>query len=414
VLIQRKNIIGMVLCIMLFTASVPILMGVKSSPDSIFRGEDVLTLTQTNVNTPISASLAQKLNEEDFVEVASAEIYAFSYIINRKSNNYEPVISRGVEPGNFLKIENAKLIEGNYPKDFLLIGKDLSKRVGIDVGYSITITGSTTPAILELTVTGIFSSETSSNNQILISLSSARKLAGLSKDMVLSIRVKTEDQQKLIDFLTEEEYSVVVSTGGGVPISVNENKTYEQQVAEDLAIKYTDADKFSASNQSFVSTFVQKGAGTIGVVILGFIALNAILTFIGITAILARAVIERKKDIGILAAIGADKKAIYIMLLKELFFISVIASGIGVIIGYFTAEIVYNLDLIVAFGITIQPTIDLLLFIITFFVAIIIGCISGLLVSSIILTERPSSLMREIEDIKETCEQETLAEAIGV
>lgn len=413
-LIQRKNIIGMVLCIMLFTASVPILMGVKSSPDSIFRGEDVLTLTQTNVNTPISASLAQKLNEEDFVEVASAEIYAFSYIINRKSNNYEPVISRGVEPGNFLKIENAKLIEGNYPKDFLLIGKDLSKRVGIDVGYSITITGSTTPAILELTVTGIFSSETSSNNQILISLSSARKLAGLSKDMVLSIRVKTEDQQKLIDFLTEEEYSVVVSTGGGVPISVNENKTYEQQVAEDLAIKYTDADKFSASNQSFVSTFVQKGAGTIGVVILGFIALNAILTFIGITAILARAVIERKKDIGILAAIGADKKAIYIMLLKELFFISVIASGIGVIIGYFTAEIVYNLDLIVAFGITIQPTIDLLLFIITFFVAIIIGCISGLLVSSIILTERPSSLMREIEDIKETCEQETLAEAIGV
>ena len=413
-LIQKKNIIGMVLCIMLFTASVPILMGVKSSPDSIFRGEDVLTLTQTNVNTPISASLAQKLNEEDFVEVASAEIYAFSYIINRKSNNYEPVISRGVEPGNFLKIENAKLIEGNYPKDFLLIGKDLSKRVGIDVGHSITITGSTVPAILELSVTGIFSSETSSNNQILIPLSCARKFAGLSKDMVLSIRVKTEDQQKLIDFLTEEEYSVVVSTGGGVPISVNENKTYEQQVAEDLAIKYTDADKFSASNQSFVSTFVQKGAGTIGVVILGFIALNAILTFIGITAILARAVIERKKDIGILAAIGADKKAIYIMLLKELFFISVIASGIGVIIGYFTAEIVYNLDLIVAFGITIQPTIDLLLFIITFFVAIIIGCISGLLVSSVILTERPSSLMREIEDLKETCEQETLAEAIGV
>jgi len=102
------------------------------------------------------------------------------------------------------------------------------------------------------------------------------------------------------------------------------------------------------------------------------------------------------------------------MLLKELFIISIIASGIGVLIGFITAQIVHNLDLIVAFGITIQPTIDLALFIITFFVAIIIGCTSGLIVSSIILTERPSKLMREIEDVEEVAEAETLAEAIGV
>jgi hypothetical protein len=61
----------MILCIMLFSASVPILMGVKSSPDSIFKGDDVLTLTQSDTNTPLQASLAQKLNELDFVEIAS-------------------------------------------------------------------------------------------------------------------------------------------------------------------------------------------------------------------------------------------------------------------------------------------------------------------------------------------------------
>jgi ABC-type lipoprotein release transport system permease subunit len=399
---------------MLFTASVPILMGIKSSPDSMFRGEDVLTLTQTNVNTPIRASLAQKLNEEDFVEVASPEIFAFSYTISRKNDEFEPVIVRGVEPQNFLNIENAHMLEGIYDGNFMLVGEGLSRRMDIHIGDSVTITGSLVPAILELTVTGIFSSETSSNGQILIQLDCARKLMDLREDYVLTIRVKTEDQQKLIDFLTEEEYSVVVSTESGIPISVNENKTYEEKIAEDLAIKYTDADKFSASNQSFISTFVQKGAGTVGVVILGFIALNALLTFIGITAILARAVIERKKDIGILAAIGADKKAIYLLLLKELLIISIIASGIGVVIGFISAAIVQDLDLIVAFGINIQPTIDLSLFIITFFVAIIIGCTSGLMVSSIILTERPSKLMREIEDVEEVAEAETLAEAIGV
>lgn len=413
-LIQKKNIIGMVLCIMLFSASVPILMGVRSSPDSMFRGENVLTISQTNINTPIRTSLAHKLNEEAFVDVASPEIYAFSYIINRKNMKHEPVIVRGIEPENFLDIENARMVKGGYSGNFMLIGEGLSRRLGIQMEDSVTITGSTAPAILELTVTGIFSSDTSSNDQILIPLSYARKLMGLDEDDVLIIRVKTDDRQKLIGFLTERGYSVIVSRKDGMPIPVNENKTYEERIAEDLAIKYTDTADFSASNQSFVSTFVQKGASTIGVVVLGFITLNALLTFVGITAILARAVIERKKDIGILAAIGADKKAIYKVLLKDLLIISTIASGIGVIIGFVSAEIIQNLDIIVAFGHTIQPTIDLALLVITFFIAIIIGCTSGLIVSSIILTTRPSTLMREIEEIEEVTETETLEEAIGV
>jgi ABC-type antimicrobial peptide transport system permease subunit len=125
-------------------------------------------------------------------------------------------------------------------------------------------------------------------------------------------------------------------------------------------------------------------------------------------------VIERKKDIGILAAIGAGKRAIYLMLLKELLIISIIASGIGVAIGFVAAQTVQNLDLIVAFGHTIQPMIDLTLLVITFFVAIIIGCLSGLLVSSIILTERPSRLMRDIEDAADGEETEALIKAIGV
>ncbi|UCE73898.1 MAG: ABC transporter permease [Methanomassiliicoccales archaeon] len=413
-LIQKKNIIGMILCIMLFSASVPILMGVKSSPDSMFQGEDILTLTQANTNTPISASLAQKLNEQDFVVVASPEIHAFSYTINRRNKDYEPVIVRGVEPAIFLQIESARLLKGGYDGNFMLVGEGLSRRLGVQVGHNVTITGSTVPAILESTTTGIFSSSTSANDHILIPLDSARKFMGLSKDDVISIRVKTDNEQMLIDFLTDQEYSVVVSTKSGIPISVNENKTYEEKLAEELAIKWTDTAEFSASNQSFISTFIQRGAGTIGVVVLGFITLNALLTFIGITAILARAVIERRKDIGILAAIGADKKAIYLLLLKDLLIISIIASGIGVLLGFISAVIIQDLGIIVAFGIIIQPAIDLTLLIITFLVAILIGCTSGLMVSSIILATRPSKLMQDVEDVEEAFETETLSESIGV
>jgi putative ABC transport system permease protein len=331
----------------------------------------------------------------------------------KKNGNYEPVVVRGVEPENFLAIEKASLVDGGYDDNFMLVGQGLSNRLDIRIGESLTITGSTSPAIIESTITGIFSSETASDEEILIPLSYARNLMGLGGDHVVIIRVKTEDQERLIDYLNEEEYSVVVGTVGG-SIQVNKNETYEQKVAQELAIKYTDTSQFRATNQSFISTFIQRGASTVGVVVIGFIALNAILTFIGITAILARAVIERKKDIGILAAIGAGKRAIYFMLLKELLIISIIASGIGVAIGFISAVIVQNLNLIVAFGHTIQPMIDLTLFVITFFVAIIIGCISGLLVSSIILAEKPSKLMRDIEDVEEGEEVEPLTDAIGV
>jgi ABC-type lipoprotein release transport system permease subunit len=414
VLIQKKAIVGMVLCIMLFSASVPILMGVRESPDSMFKGEDMLTLTQTNTNTPISASLAQRLNQEEFIEVASPEIYAFSYVINRKNGEFEPVLVRGVEPENFLKIENAEMKKGDFQNHFMLIGESLSKRLGLNVGHYVTLTGSILPAILEMTISGIYKSETSSNDQILIPLECARKLMGLSGDNVLTIRVKTEDEDMLIDLLTEEEVSVLVSRQGGISISVNENKTYEEQIAEDLAIKYWDTERFKASNESFISTFIQKGSGTVGVVVLGFITLNALLTFIGITAILARGVMERRKDIGILAAIGANKRAIYVVLLKDLLIISIIASGIGVILGFVTAVIVQDMGLIVAFGMTIRPSIDIVLFIVTFLVAILIGCTSGLLASSMIMTQKPSRLISETEEVKEDMKIETLTDAIGV
>jgi ABC-type lipoprotein release transport system permease subunit len=380
----------------------------------MFKGEDILTISQTNVSTPILTNLAYELEDEDIVEVASPEVYAFSYTISRKDGHLEPVIVRGVDPGKFLEIEDASMQEGGYHDNFMLVGSGLSKRLGIKVGQSLTLTGSTTPALLEMTITGIISSKTSSNDQILIPISCARKLMDLGNDDVLIIRVKTDNKQNLIDYLTDHDYTLVVTGKDGIPIPVNYDETYEEQIALELAIKYSDPEGFSATNQSFVSTFVQRGSGTIGVVVLGFIALNAILSFIGITAILARAVIERRKDIGILAAIGADKKAIYLLLLKDLLIISIISSGIGVVIGFISAEIVKNLGLIVAFGMTIQPTIELSLFIITFFVAIIIGCTSGLMVSSIILTEKPSKLIQEIEDKEEVAETETLAEAIGV
>lgn len=415
-LIQKKTIIGMVLCTLVFSASVPILMGVKSSPETMFKGEDIIVLSQTDVGAALEVSLAHDLQEQEFIDAVSPETYGFCYVKVKDEDAYEPVFIRGVEFENFLKLENAELSKGSIENQdcFLMLGESLGDRIGYQVGDFITLTGSVKPAILELTVSGIFSSDMPSNNEILISLRDVAKLAGISRENVLTIRVKTDDRDQLIEYLKEEEYSVVVGTGGSNPIVINENRTYEQSVAESLAIKYAEPEEFQTTNESFVSTFIQEGTNTIGAVIIGFIGLNAILTFIGITAILARGVIERRKDIGILAAIGADKKTIYLLLLKDLLIISVIASGIGVILGFMCAQIVENMGLIVAFGHVITPESNLTLFFITFVIAVIIGCASGLFVSSVTLSAEPRQLIMEIEDTLEDSEVESLPKAVGV
>ena len=98
-LLKKKNILGLILCTLVLSASVPMLMGIEATPGSVFGG-DMVALSQVDSSQSLDASLVDELNAQPNVEAASAEISCFSII-----NNF-PVVVRGVDLDNFLEIEN--------------------------------------------------------------------------------------------------------------------------------------------------------------------------------------------------------------------------------------------------------------------------------------------------------------------
>ena len=186
-LLKKKTIIGLFLCTLVFSSSVPMLMGIQASPEEIFGGE-VITLSQVNSTAALNASLADELNAGNQTVVASAEVYAFSVV------NDQPIIVRGVKLDDFFAIENGTIIEGNVTNDvsFAVVGKDMARRTKLEVGDRFILTGSSSPALFQLKVDAIYDSEMGADD-LLISLPRARKIAGLGENEASVIRVKTEN-----------------------------------------------------------------------------------------------------------------------------------------------------------------------------------------------------------------------------
>ena len=353
-LLNKKAVLGLALCVLVLSASVPLLVGLRTSPYKMIYGKDVLTLTQVTTEVPLNKSLIENLNQlqrdESWVQMVSPEIYVFCV------KHDVPIVVRGVNTTAFLSIESGRITKGSEnDARTAMIGEGLSRILGIETGDRVLLTGSTTPAVVEVKVAGMYSTPNPSNDELIISLDAARKLAGIRDDTVMAIRVKTSDANRLIDYLQENKIPAVVSPGTGPPSVLNSNVSYDPRLINTL-FQYSDT-PFS-QDLSLITMFTQQGVSSVSVVVIGFLVLNAGLTFIGISAILARSITEKKKEIGILSAIGASKARIRLFILSDIFLIIIPATIVGIALGLLMAHAVGQLDLILVFGHSIKPAIE--------------------------------------------------------
>ena len=105
----------------------------------------------------------------------------------------------------------------------------------------------------------------------------------------------------------------------------NYNERMEQQGAEDKVITYTD---MVGTLMSSVSDIIN----VISYVLIVFVAISLIVSSIMIGVITYISVLERKKEIGILRAIGASKRNISEVFNAETFIIGLLAGIIGIVI----------------------------------------------------------------------------------
>ncbi|MCK5290584.1 MAG: FtsX-like permease family protein [Thermoplasmata archaeon] len=377
-------------------------MGISNFPQETFYGESVYVISQVTNDKPIEIELAERLKNESWVDVVSPEVYAFCIV---KDN---PVVVRGVEASSFLEIEGARLVEGEITEEFVLVGEALSNRLGLRNGDQLVITGSVGPKITERQLTGIYRSDSPSNDELLVPLTHGWMISPLGKGHVVSIRVRTDDYDRLRTYLNATGYPMVLGDGKR-SVVLNSNVIFDARVA---TLIFQNPELGGQRGIAHTSAFVQQAGNSVSLVVMAFIVLNSSLILLGIIAVLSKALIEKKKDIGILSAIGATRGQVSTMLFKDLAKISLVSVLVGLGVGFLVAGLVGSTGILLLFGHAVQPASGVEIVLGMFILGLSLTIILGLLIHELVSREKPITLIRRIESstIKEKRLEEVLSE----
>jgi ABC-type antimicrobial peptide transport system permease subunit len=115
---------------------------------------------------------------------ASGEILVFGV------QDDQPFLARGARYDDFATVSDASLRRGATPQDRhdAVIGQDLARTLDLAVGDTITLGGSTQAAITRVRLTGVFEAPGPYDDQLIVSLPTARHLANKRADSVMFIR----------------------------------------------------------------------------------------------------------------------------------------------------------------------------------------------------------------------------------
>lgn len=178
----------------LFTVTVVYDLGIVQAPREFFGASEdtVLFLPAGGEITSegsVPAALAMPLRQRPNVSVVSPETVIMTTL--RGSSTFV----RGVEAESFLAMEGASIVEGRAPvaEHEALAGEDVSARLGLAVGDRVVVPGSLVPAAARVEIVGIVAAKGYARDEILVSNTLARGLAGIAPGGVHFIRIRTTD-----------------------------------------------------------------------------------------------------------------------------------------------------------------------------------------------------------------------------
>ncbi|MFQ6128624.1 MAG: ABC transporter permease [Thermoplasmata archaeon] len=385
------------LCVSLLSGSVPLLLAISSLPQETFYGEDVYVISQITNDEPLPPNLLEDLKNQTWIDAISPETYAFCVVKG------EPVVVRGIESEGFLALDKGGVVSGTLEDDFLLAGERLSSRLHLRIGDRILLTGSTHPFLEEMEVTGIYESGGPPNDEILIPLNRSWGISPVGKGGVLAIRVRTEEYDTLVDHLNETGIPLVLGDGTTSKV-LNSEERFDARLA---SLLFQHPELGGQRGVAHTSVFVQQAGNSVTIVVWGFLILNSTLIAFGIVAVLAKAMVEKRRDMGILSAIGANRSQIAGMMLRDLILLSVPAVLVGILLGYLLASLLGAGSVIILFGHSILPSFDAILLVQLSITGLLLSIVLGTIIYHLTSREKPVEMIRGIEarEAKKTLEE---------
>lgn len=337
---------------------------ITSKYQSLIGGQSTQGLKDEDIKT------IEKIIDVDYVTGTLTSYLELKYnqiTLNTMLTSYDP---RYFE--KMIKQENNELLRGNYitsdKAKEIIVGysyinpekaKDLFKKT-LDIGNKIKIAGT------DYTVVGIL-----------------KNTGDQMKDNVIYI-----SNENLKEITNTETYATIYA------INKEEKniETTSQKIKERLE-KKRKAKDINITTPIKEAESREEILGIVSIVIIGIACISLLVGGIGILNSMYTSVFERRKEIGILKAIGARKKDILLIFLLESGLIGLIGGTIGVILGFTIAWLVKVVSLQI--GITINILISFNIVVLALGFSFMIGVISGMIPAYIASSQEPVEALRE-------------------
>lgn len=218
---------------------------------------------------------------------------------------------------------NTNIVEGDYfastKRNPLVIGQKLADKLKVKLGNKVVLTfqdesGNITAGAFK--VTGIFKTRNSTYDE-------------------LNVFTRKEDVNRLLGVEDGDahEIAVLLKDNNDLP------KALKSLKAEYPKLQVESWEEIAPDLKFVIGSFEQTMYLFIAIILLA-------LTF-GIVNIMLMAVLERVRELGMLMAIGMNKPRIFVMIMLETFFLSLIAGPLGLLLAYLSVHYfgIHGIDL---------------------------------------------------------------------
>ncbi len=279
--------------------------------DKILQGTAHLSVLRTDGRTIENyAELANRVNQVPGVVSASATTYDGALARGSKGSGY--AVMRGIEKEAAQLTARQWIREGSFEpvtSEFpsclpnAVVGVDLAKRIGVSVGDDFEVISASDSKSHRLHVVGVFRSGLFEYDStwIYVGMEAATKFAGINHAAtVIGVQVQDIDNVKQVS----AEVSRVVGNS------------------------YTIVDWQQANQPLFAALALERRMG------LFIIGLIIAIGTLNITTMLILVVVERRRDIAILNALGATRTGVMLVFIIEGAVIGAIGAVMGVVLGF--------------------------------------------------------------------------------
>jgi len=252
----------------------------------------------------------------------------------------------------YWKVEGELLVNKKVD-DEVVLGKEAAKKLGYDIGDTLTILSEKTGKQKELIVSGIITTGNEADNQVFVNLSLAQELLGKPNKINVAyfsvlgqgLRPKVKQINKIVDGIELETIKKIASSEGKVLKKIK-------------SLMY---------------------------LVVMIILLSTLLC---VSTTMMTIVTERKEEIGLKKALGAENSNIIIEFLTEAAILGGIGGLVGYGIGFLGAQAIGQsvFDSYISFRIMVVPA--------SFILAVLVSCLASIIPVRMVVDVDPAIVLK--------------------